>query len=235
MSSRTWILVVLSLCLLTSIASGAGPTRRFILAAGANSGGQERVPLRYAVSDAAQFADVMMKMGGVDPADHQILREPNREEFGEALDRLRDQVSLAAEDEGRTEVLIYYSGHADEEGLLLGEERLPYGQLREMMDAVPSDVRITVLDACASGAITRIKGGQRRQAFLVPPVICRTSFYSPGCPYPGPNQTATLPGCRRGVGGFLLCRRPLESSGHRRFGGPINSSPWPGTVSQILP
>ncbi len=35
------------------------------------------------------------------------------------------------------------------------------------MDPIPADVRITVLDACASEAITRMKGGERRQAFLV--------------------------------------------------------------------
>jgi len=36
-----------------------------------------------------------------------------------------------------------------------------------MLDKVDADVRIAVLDACASGAITRIKGGQRRAAFLL--------------------------------------------------------------------
>jgi hypothetical protein len=80
---------------------------------------------------------------------------------------MRARVSTSSDDFGRTEILFYYSGHADEEGLLLGEERVSYKKLRQMLDEVPADVRITVLDACASGAITRIKGGQRRQAFLV--------------------------------------------------------------------
>jgi hypothetical protein len=35
------------------------------------------------------------------------------------------------------------------------------------MDLVEADVRIAVLDACASGAITRLKGTRRRRAFLV--------------------------------------------------------------------
>jgi hypothetical protein len=167
MNSRLYGFLVLSLLLLPEIAVGSGMTRRFVLAAGANSGGHERVTLRYAVSDAAQFGDVMVKMGGVEPADYLLLEDPNLLEVHGALDQMRRQVSTSLEDGGRTEVLFYYSGHADEEGLLLGEERLAYGQLREMMDEVPADVRITVLDACASGAITRIKGGQRRQAFLV--------------------------------------------------------------------
>ena len=64
-------------------------------------------------------------------------------------------------------MLFYYSGHADEKGLLLGEDRYSYRTLRDRMDAVPADVRIAVLDACASGAITRLKGGKRRPPFLV--------------------------------------------------------------------
>jgi hypothetical protein len=35
-----------------------------------------------------------------------------------------------------------------------------------MVDAIPVDVRIAVLDACASGSLTREKGGTKRSAFL---------------------------------------------------------------------
>ena len=68
---------------------------------------------------------------------------------------------------GRTEVLLYYSGHADEHGLLLGDDRYSYRTLRDRLDEIPADVRIAVLDACASGAFTRIKSGKPRPAFLV--------------------------------------------------------------------
>ncbi len=66
-----------------------------------------------------------------------------------------------------TEVLLYYSGHADEQGLLLGDDRYSYRTLRDRLDQIPADVRIAVLDACASGAFTRLKGGKARPAFLV--------------------------------------------------------------------
>jgi hypothetical protein len=64
-------------------------------------------------------------------------------------------------------MIVYYSGHADEQGLLLGGERYAYRLLRDRLDVVPADVRIAVLDACASGAFTRLKGGRARPAFLV--------------------------------------------------------------------
>ena len=143
----------------------AGVIRRFVLAIGANFGGEERALLRYAVSDAENFARVLEEMGGLRSEDRILLKEPSRGEFRRALGRLRDRVAAAGE--GRTEVLVFYSGHADDEGLLLGEELFAYQVLRREMDAIPADVRITVLDACASGAITRLKGGERQPAFLL--------------------------------------------------------------------
>jgi hypothetical protein len=66
----------------------------------------------------------------------------------------------------RTELVFYYSGHSDEQGLLLGGERLSYAELRALLAELPVDVRIAILDSCASGAITRLKGGVRRPPFL---------------------------------------------------------------------
>ncbi len=167
MTRKMMIILIFLAMLCPRSVPASGTIHRFVLAAGANSGGPERIPLRYAVSDAEKFADVMIKMGGVDPSDQFLLTEPSLGTFRLAIEEIEDRVAAARDSAGRTEVLLYYSGHADENGLMLGEERLSYRTLREMMDAIEADVRITVLDACASGAITRIKGGQRRQAFLV--------------------------------------------------------------------
>jgi hypothetical protein len=142
-------------------------TVRFVLAVGANDGGHGRTRLRYAVSDAINFADVMVQMGGVEEADRVLLTDPDRAAFEAAVHEMSRRVGLARQARAHTEVMLYYSGHADEDGLLLGGERLAYRELRAMLDKVDADVRITVLDACASGAITRIKGGQRRDAFLL--------------------------------------------------------------------
>src|SRR4029453_1016686 len=49
---------------------------------------------------------------------------------------------------------VYFSGHADEQGLMLGRELMPYRDLRAAVSAIGADVGITILDACASGAIT---------------------------------------------------------------------------------
>ena len=64
--------LVLALMMLSTAAFAMPTTQRFVLAAGANDGGADRVRLRYAVSDAGNFAAVMGQMGGVDP-DNRVL------------------------------------------------------------------------------------------------------------------------------------------------------------------
>ena len=150
---------------LAATASG-GALRRFVVIAGANYGGSDRVPLRYAVTDGENFGKVLEEMGGVEAGDLTLLREPGPDRLKGALREVRERVG-AAPRQGRTEVVLYYSGHADEKGLLLGDERFPYQELRREMKSIPTDVRITVLDACESGAITRLKGGRRYESFLI--------------------------------------------------------------------
>ncbi len=141
--------------------------RRLVLAAGANNGGVDRELLRYAVTDAENFVRVLEEMGGLDPADVLLLRDPDLAAFQRGLQELQRRVAAANRRGDRLEVLLYYSGHADEEGLLLAGDHLDYPQLRRELGAASADVHIAVLDACASGAITRIKGGQQQQSFLV--------------------------------------------------------------------
>jgi len=150
--------------------SGADVVHRYALVAGANQGGRDRPTLRFAVSDAARFATVLQELGGVEERDTILLEQPSVGELEKALETLRARTEADRRDPAgaprRTEFLFYYSGHADEKGLLLGDDRYSYRSLRDHMDAVPADVRIAVLDACASGAITRLKGGKRRPPFL---------------------------------------------------------------------
>jgi hypothetical protein len=141
--------------------------RRLALLVGTNDGGEGRARLRYAVSDAQALARVLTELGGVAPGDSTLLVEAGRADFERALVQLRARLQAAAAPGQRTEALVYYSGHADEEGLLLKGTRLSYRELRRTLDALPADVKISVIDSCASGAFARAKGGSRGPAFLV--------------------------------------------------------------------
>ena len=67
----------------------------------------------------------------------------------------------------RRELLVYYSGHSDEDGLLVGRDRVGYDELRARVQRAPADLRVVILDSCASGAFTRRKGGVKRAPFLM--------------------------------------------------------------------
>src|SRR5262249_30695990 len=128
------------LTLAPAAAFAAGPLQRFTLVIGANSGGAARPTLQYAISDAERFARVMVDLGGVAPANQVVLRQPKLKELIDALETLTRRVSdakRAAGASGRTEVVIYYSGHADEQGLLLGDDRYSYRTLRDRLDQMP--------------------------------------------------------------------------------------------------
>ena len=175
MSLRKALLILCCPLFLADNASASDGIRRYALAVGANDGGSNRHTLRYAVSDAENFARVMETLGGVYASDLVLLKQPSLIVLEDALENLRHRVDGSSEErskesEGsgnRTQVMVYYSGHANETGLLLGEEIFSYRSLRNWMDLIEADVRIAVLDACASGTITRLKGTRRRTAFLV--------------------------------------------------------------------
>jgi Caspase domain len=145
----------------------ASATRRLGLMIGANDGGRERVRLHYAGTDAQTFARSMQELGGIHPDDRLLLQDPDSAGLGKALHWLTSQVQKAKNGGGRVEAVIYYSGHADEQGLLLKGKRFAFPQFRAQVDAVPADVRIAIVDACASGALTKLKGGRTLPAFLV--------------------------------------------------------------------
>jgi hypothetical protein len=140
--------------------------RRFALVVSSNDGGRDRVPLRFADSDAATMADVLRKLGGLRGEDLVLVSKATRGSFQAAFERVRSGIKQVAGDSTRRELIVYYSGHSDEQGLLLGGDRVSYRELRQWIDAANADVRIAILDSCASGALIRLRGGALVPSFL---------------------------------------------------------------------
>lgn len=141
--------------------------RRYALVIGANQGGTGRQPLKYAGTDAKAFARVMTEMGGVAPEDQTLLLDPTRAGIDSALEALGSRIKKAGATARRSEVILYYSGHSDETGIMLGKERWNYPEIRRALEGLSTDVRIAILDSCASGALIRTKGGVQRPPFLM--------------------------------------------------------------------
>ncbi|GHU77427.1 hypothetical protein AGMMS49992_25230 [Clostridia bacterium] len=160
--------VFLLVCIFTGNAAAQdGGTKRYGLFIGANNGGRDRVMLRYAVSDARSVSKVFSEMGGISGKDNILLIEPSAGDIKRQLDGLNKNIAASKANFRRTELVFYYSGHADENGILLGRDRYDYRELRENINTIQSDMRIVILDSCSSGAFTRAKGGVKTQPFLV--------------------------------------------------------------------
>jgi hypothetical protein len=83
--------------------------------------------------------------------------------LGEMERRARDAQSRGS----RSVLIFYYSGHAKDGALRLGNTRIPLESLKRRMATAPADVKLGIFDACRSGALTRIKGARRAPAFEV--------------------------------------------------------------------
>jgi hypothetical protein len=141
-------------------------TRRFAFLVGANDGGMDRGTLRYAVTDARAMKAVLEELGGVSPQDSRFLEEPSRETFLEEMQALSRRVAEAKDKFRRVEVFFYYSGHSDENSLFLGEGRVSYAEFKSLITSLDADVRIAILDSCASGNFALPKGVKRKSPFL---------------------------------------------------------------------
>lgn len=141
--------------------------RRFALVIGSNNGGKDRSVLRYATKDARSFSDVMMEMGAVAEENLVLLLDPGVEEISARFRTIRNITDGISGGPGRKEFIFYYSGHSDEEGLLLSGHHFTYARLRDEIARIKTDVRLAILDSCSSGAFTRTKGVLRRPPFLI--------------------------------------------------------------------
>jgi Caspase domain len=137
-----------------ALSSSAPPAsgRMAIVASATSADGQ--AVLRYADRDAERMAAVLRELGGFDRIER--LRDPRPQALREALDRVE---AAAARDPG-LQVVFYYSGHADEHGLLLGADRFTFDELRARLEGSRAAVRVAFIDACYAGTMVQAKGGK---------------------------------------------------------------------------
>ena len=128
------ILLVTLLIPLTIQAEENNPTfRRIAIYIGSNNGGPDRIKLLYAGTDALALHNVMEELGGIQPIDNHILYDPDMNTIESLFNDVKKKLTNPSDKEQRTEFLFYYSGHSDEQGLLLGNEYLAYSELKQMI------------------------------------------------------------------------------------------------------
>lgn len=162
---QVWGLLVA--LLLAGTAGADGPTRRFALVVGNDEGGVGTRPLRFARDDARAMRGLLVRLAGVAAADARLLLDEGPEDVLRALDAVDNEARAARARGEHTELILYYSGHAKDGELRLGEGALALERLKRRLEDSPVDIRIAILDACRSGALTRAKGARRAPAFTI--------------------------------------------------------------------
>ncbi|NOU26500.1 MAG: caspase family protein [Polyangiaceae bacterium] len=163
-----WTVGLLFAALLVASTSHAA-IERFGVVIGNNTGNADDQELRYAEADASRMHDTLRTLGGFAPANLVLLKGESAETVRRTLIAVNDRVRAAvAGPERQAVLLVYYSGHADSSVLHLGRSSLPLSEVEQIVRGSVADLRLLILDACRSGALTRVKGGTP-----APPVAIR--------------------------------------------------------------
>lgn len=141
-----------------------GPTtprsHAYALIVGSNIGGAGQPSLQFAEQDAEQIAEVLREIGHFEPSDVHVLLHPTAAQVLAAIDQAGAYARDRAAHGEQTQVVFYYSGHAQATALNLGTGKLALTTLRERLGGLPTALTLVLLDACQSGAFARVKGAE---------------------------------------------------------------------------
>lgn len=156
-STAPRIAALLWACLVSIlISTSALAERRFAVVIGHNEGQPGEQPLRYAERDATRLGETLLQVGGFRPEDVLVLRGDDVATVRRALLTMNDRIRATGK--GDALLMVAWSGHADSDALHLGGERLELEELETIVRGSSASFRLLVLDACRSGAVTRVKG-----------------------------------------------------------------------------
>jgi hypothetical protein len=147
--------------------SAAAGQQRFALIAGNDTGGSDTRPLRYATEDARKVHAVLTQLGGVAPGDALLVLNQSAGDIWRSLAGIEARMAEARAHGERSLFIFYYSGHAKDGELRLGESRIRLDDLRAHLASGMADIRIGIIDSCRSGIVNRTKGARRAPAFQV--------------------------------------------------------------------
>jgi hypothetical protein len=160
---------VFALLLGLSPALAHAGVERFAVIVGNNRGASDDGLLQFAESDAQRVYEVLRELGGFQPANMVLLRDESAETLRRTLITVNERVrATVAVPDTQAMLFVYYSGHADADDLHLGQTRLPIIEFAQLARGSAASFRLVVLDACRSGALTRVKGGRVKPPFALP-------------------------------------------------------------------
>jgi hypothetical protein len=133
-------------------------TARVALVVGVNQGRRDMPRLRFAERDAERFAAVLADVGQVAKERIVVLRSPGGSALRAALDRVEATARERRSAGDKVVVLFYYSGHADGLNLQLGDEAVPFSEIRGRLERSSANVRVAFVDSYKAGGLTESRG-----------------------------------------------------------------------------
>ncbi len=163
---RRWALTLglslaVALCAIPRVADAA----RIALLIGNDEGHAGDPRLRSAETDARRFAALLTRIGGFAPDATVVTLGRTAGELRQAIASVAARLRATP---GDNMVVVYYSGHADAQGLHMGTSTFPLTELQAQILSLPAATRVLILDACQAGILTRAKGGRPGLGFEVP-------------------------------------------------------------------
>ena len=149
-----WMSAILLLATWSSLAHAE---TRWAIAIGNNEGRASEGDLEYAESDARKVNALWRELGDVPPENAILLLGEDADTVRRAIVTVNDRIRQG--DPSHSMLVVYYSGHADENALHLGDSSFELREFEALVRGSSASFRLVILDACRSGALTRVKGG----------------------------------------------------------------------------
>lgn len=144
----------------------------FVVAIGNDDGRAGEVGLRYAESDASKLAEVFRDLGGVPSSQIVVLKGEDADTVRKEIVAVNERIRLAVQaPDDQATLVVFYSGHADASALHLGGTDFELRELEQLVRGSAANHRLLIVDACKSGALTRVKGAEK-----APPVAIRADL-----------------------------------------------------------
>jgi len=128
----------------------------YLVSIGNNAGDPSEVQLLYAERDARQIAQVFQDLGQVTGDRLLLMMGAKASNLRKSLLDLNARIWSTSDEQAR--LIVFYSGHADAHALHLAGTHLPLSELKSIVKGSAASVRLLIVDACRSGAVTRVKG-----------------------------------------------------------------------------
>ncbi|HEV8549978.1 MAG TPA: caspase family protein [Polyangiaceae bacterium] len=166
MSRAFWVLVGVLSSLVPWSASAAAAVERYAVIIGNNRGEADEPELRFAEADGARMHGVLRDVAGFQPDRMLLLRGESAAVVERSLIGMNDRIRAAQSRPGvQVMLFVYFSGHADAQALHLNKTTLELSLIEQLVRSSAAAFRVLVVDACRSGALTRVKGGVAAPAF----------------------------------------------------------------------